>query len=50
MKIHYNPEAVATTRKLKSIILATEAKVEEVTYKCGDDVSKVSVFKTLPLL
>lgn len=50
MKIHYNPEGVATARKLKSALLATEAKAEEVTYKTGDDVSKVSVFSTLPLL
>lgn len=52
MKLHYNSEAtsIATTRKLKSVIAATEAKVEEVAYKTGDDVSKVSVFKTLPLL
>ncbi len=30
MKLHYNSDAtsVATTRKLKSAILATEAKVE----------------------
>ena len=52
MKLHYNSEnvSVATIRKLKSAIAATEAKVEEVTYKTGDDVSKVSFFNTLPLL
>jgi hypothetical protein len=52
MKLHYNSEAtsVATARKLKSVVLATETKVEEVTYKTGDDVSKVSFFNTLPLL
>lgn len=52
MKLHYNSEAtsLATTRKLKSVIAATEAKVEEVTYKLGDDVSKLSPFNALPLL
>lgn len=52
MKLHFNSEAtsVATTRKLKSVIAATEAKVEEVAYKTGDDVSKISFFNTLPLL
>ena len=52
MKLHYNSEAtsVATARKLKSVILATEAKVEEVAYKSGDDVTKVSCFNTLPVL
>lgn len=52
MKLHFNSDAtaVATARKLKSVILATEAKVEEVSYKTGDDVSKVSFFNTLPLL
>ena len=52
MKLHYNSEnaSVATIRKLKSAIAATDAKVEEVTYKTGDDVSKVSFFNTLPIL
>lgn len=52
MKLHYNSDATsaATSRKLKSVIHATQAKVEEVTYKTGDDVSKVSCFNTLPLL
>ena len=52
MKLHLNTEAtsVASARKLRSVILATEAKVEEVVYKTGDDVSKVSFFNTLPLL
>lgn len=52
MRLHYNSEAasVATVRKLKSAVLATQAKVEEVNYKTGDDVSKVSFFNTLPLL
>lgn len=52
MKLHYNAEnaSVASIRKLKSVINAAEAKVEEATYKNGDDVSKVSFFNTLPLL
>lgn len=52
MKLHYNSEAnsVATSRKLKSVLAATEAKVQEVTYKTGDDVSKISPFNTLPVL
>lgn len=52
MKLHYNSEeaSVATVRKLKSGIKAVEAKVEEATYKSGDDVSKVSIFNTLPVL
>lgn len=52
MRLHFNSDAtsVATSRKLQSVIHATEAKVEEVAYKTGDDVSKVSSFNTLPLL
>lgn len=52
MKLHLNSDAAAgaTARKVRSVIAATEAKVEEVAYKTGDDVSKVSVFNTLPLL
>jgi elongation factor 1-gamma len=52
MKLHYSscPISVATNRKLKSVIAATDSKVEEVTYKGGDDISKLSAFNTLPLL
>ena len=52
MKLHYNCDnaSVASIRKLKSAIAATDAKVEEVAYKTGDDVSKVSFFNTLPIL
>mgnify|MGYP006350636331 CR=1 FL=1 len=52
MKLHLNTDATATAtaRKLRSVILATEAKVEEVAYKTQDDVSKLSFFNTLPLL
>lgn len=52
MKVHYNSEdaSVATARKLKSVISAVQAKVEEATYKSGDDVSKISLFNTLPIL
>ena len=52
MQLHYNADAfaVARVRKLKSVIAATGAKVEDALYKAGDDVSKVSFFNTLPLL
>lgn len=52
MKLHYNADAfsVARVRKLKSVIAATGAKVEEAVYKAGEDVSKVSFFNALPLL
>lgn len=52
MKLHYNADAfsVAKVRKLKSVIAAVGAKVEDVLYKAGDDVAKVSFFNTLPLL
>lgn len=52
MKLHYNSEnaSVATIRKLKSAVAATDAKVEEIAYKTGDDISKVTFFNTLPIL
>ena len=52
MKLHYNVDAfsVARVRKLKSVIAAVGAKVEDAVYKVGEDVSKVSFFNTLPLL
>jgi glutathione S-transferase len=52
MKLHYNEEAtsLATIRKLKSVIAATGAHVDEFKYKSGDNVSKLSPFNALPLL
>jgi hypothetical protein len=52
MRLHYNVDAlsVARVRKLKSVVRATEAKVEDAIYKEGEDVKKVSYFNVLPLL
>jgi glutathione S-transferase len=52
MKLHLSgePVSLATSRKLKSIIESTGSQVELITYKLGDDISKLSAVGTLPLL
>ena len=52
MKLHYNSEqfSLATVRKLKATVAAVGAKVQEFDYQSKDDISKIAVFNTLPLL
>lgn len=52
MKLHYSTEGAANSRfrKIKSVVNALKIQLEEVAHETTADLSKLSVFNTLPLL